>query len=300
MSFQEMEIKTEIEEGVSGGSNDDAIKRALDVPNISFDHEDKIPIKKEIKKEIKTEPLEEFENVHKELNDDAIKRALDVTDISFDHEDKIPIKKEIKQEIKSEPIDEFEEVHGELNDDIIERVEDSSKTFFDYEDNIPINQEGKKEIKSEPLAKDSIDVEYNSCDLDKIEKRKQLHKNRIALGEEFLEKIKQEKAKRKAEEKAKEMAEKEEPKIKAERNKKHKQFEDQEKTNSEAKKLKRTYPRIIFITYFPARFSESDLRNLFEDYGIEISSICFKRGRKHRYVLLDTVYSAKHNPKPII
>ena len=41
-----MEIKTEIEEGVSGGSNDDAIKRALDFPNISFDHEDKIPSRK--------------------------------------------------------------------------------------------------------------------------------------------------------------------------------------------------------------------------------------------------------------
>ena len=214
-----------------------------------------------------------------------MKRALDVPDISFDHEDKIPIKKEIKQEIKSEPIDEFEEVHGELNDDIIERVEDSSKTFFDYEDKIPIKQEGKKEIKSEPLAKDNIDVENNSCDLlDKIEKRKQLHKNRIALGEEFLEKIKQEKAKRKAEEKVKEKAEKEEPKMKAERNKKHKQFEDQEKTNSEAKKLKRPE---IFIAHFPARFLQSDLMNLFEDYGIEISSIRLKFSQKHQWYVLE-------------
>ena len=66
-----------------------------------------------------------------------------------------------------------------------------------------------------------------------------------------------------------------------ERNKKRKQFEDQEKTNSEAKKLKRCDPCDIYIAYLPERFRESDLRNLFEEYGIEISNIRFIRYRNH-------------------
>ena len=53
------EIKTEaldeVEE-VHNGSNEDVITRASDVPNIYFDHENNIPIKKEIKQEIKSEP----------------------------------------------------------------------------------------------------------------------------------------------------------------------------------------------------------------------------------------------------
>merc|ERR1712141_140729 len=86
--------------------NDNLMETAGDVSNISFDHEDKIHIKNEIKQEIKSEPLDEVEEVHDGPNDDAIKKASDISNIYFDHEDNIPIKKEMKQEIKSEPLDE--------------------------------------------------------------------------------------------------------------------------------------------------------------------------------------------------
>ena len=41
------------------GSNNAVFKGASDISNISFDHEDNVPIKKEIKQEIKNEPLDE-------------------------------------------------------------------------------------------------------------------------------------------------------------------------------------------------------------------------------------------------
>ena len=59
MSFQE--IKSEpLGEEVHEELNDDIIKRAEDISNICFDYEDpdKIPVKGEIKEEIKTEPLD--------------------------------------------------------------------------------------------------------------------------------------------------------------------------------------------------------------------------------------------------
>ena len=111
-------------------------KEALDFSNIAgFDHENKIDgevpkIKKEIKHEVKIEPVDEGpkndlvdETVHdgpKYTNDSnrlKIKeeQALDVSNIvGFDHENQIlgkehNIKKEIKQEVKLEPVDVNEE-----------------------------------------------------------------------------------------------------------------------------------------------------------------------------------------------
>ena len=52
----------------------------------NFDYEENIPIKKEIKQEIKSELLDEAEKVH----DDVMKRASDISKIYFDH---IAIKK---------------------------------------------------------------------------------------------------------------------------------------------------------------------------------------------------------------
>ena len=61
MSFQK--IKSEpLEEEIDEESNDDMIKSDEDFPDICFDYEDKIPIKEEIKMEIKTEPFDE-ENI---------------------------------------------------------------------------------------------------------------------------------------------------------------------------------------------------------------------------------------------
>jgi len=44
---------------VHDGSNDDVIKNATNISYIIFDYEDNIPIKKEIKQEIKNEPTDE-------------------------------------------------------------------------------------------------------------------------------------------------------------------------------------------------------------------------------------------------
>ena len=38
----------------------------------------------------------------------------------------------------------------------------------------------------------------------------------------------------------------------------------------------------IYIAHFPERFSESDLRHLFEEFGIEISNIRFKSNLSHK------------------
>ena len=101
MSFQK--IKSEPLGEENHGLHKDLNERAEDIPNICYDHEDKIPIKEEIKQEFKPEPL--GERVVEELNDDVIERAEDFSGICFDHENNIPIKKEIKQEIKPEPLD---------------------------------------------------------------------------------------------------------------------------------------------------------------------------------------------------
>ena len=66
--------------------HDNLMKTAEDIPNISFDHEEKICIKDEIKQEIKNEPLDK---VHDGSNDDVVKRASDMSNICFDHEDNI-------------------------------------------------------------------------------------------------------------------------------------------------------------------------------------------------------------------
>ena len=111
-------------------------KEALDFSNIAgFDHENKVDgevpkIKKEIKHEVKLEPVDEGpkndpvdETVQKgpKYTNDSLRlkikkeQALDVSNIAgFDHENQIvgeehKIKKEIKQEVKIEPVDVNEE-----------------------------------------------------------------------------------------------------------------------------------------------------------------------------------------------
>ena len=61
-------------------SKGDTLKRAGDVANFIFDHEDGIPmaIKKEMKREIKTEPVDGAEKVQKESNSNTLKRAGDI------------------------------------------------------------------------------------------------------------------------------------------------------------------------------------------------------------------------------
>ena len=41
-------------------------------------------------------------------------------------------------------------------------------------------------------------------------------------------------------------------------------------------------PGEIYIAHFPDRFSESDLRHLFEEFGIEISNIRFRSNLSHK------------------
>ena len=79
-------------------------KQALDVSNITgFDHIEESKIKKEIKTEVKIEPIGENDD------EDLEKQGLDVSNImGFDHENQIidkkpKIKPEIKQEVKIEP-----------------------------------------------------------------------------------------------------------------------------------------------------------------------------------------------------
>ena len=76
-------------------------KQALDDPKISgFDNVEEQKIKKEIKTEVKIEPIDE----------EIEKPALDFSNITgFDYENQTEeqkIKKEIKQEVKIEPMDE--------------------------------------------------------------------------------------------------------------------------------------------------------------------------------------------------
>ena len=78
-------------------------EQALDVSNITcFDHIEEPKIKKEIKTEVKIEPMDE--------NEEMEKQALDFSNITgFDHENQIKeekIKKEIKHEVKIEPMSE--------------------------------------------------------------------------------------------------------------------------------------------------------------------------------------------------
>ena len=68
--------------------------------NSILDHEDEIPINKEIKEEIKNEPVDGAEKVQKESNGDELKRSGDVTNFTFVQEVQ---EEEIKQEIKTEP-----------------------------------------------------------------------------------------------------------------------------------------------------------------------------------------------------
>ena len=86
-----------------------------DIANYIFDHEDGIPIKKEIKQEIKTEPMDGVEKVQDKSNRDTLNRAEDITNFIFDHEDGIPIKKEMKREIKTELMDGAEKVQEKSN-----------------------------------------------------------------------------------------------------------------------------------------------------------------------------------------
>ena len=138
-------------------------KEALDVSNIvGFDYENagkEQKIKKEIKQEIKTEPVDENiteGNVNVEPIDKNSKRikmmekqALDVSNITgFDHIEEQKIKKEIKTEVKIEPIDE------NVDEEIEKQALDYSNiTGFDHENQIEeqkIKKEVKQEVKIEP------------------------------------------------------------------------------------------------------------------------------------------------------
>ena len=55
------------DEAVTEGSNDDETKNAGDVSNFHFDQETNminVPVKKEVKQEIKSEPMDEVEGIH--------------------------------------------------------------------------------------------------------------------------------------------------------------------------------------------------------------------------------------------
>ena len=127
--------------------------------SICFDHEDILPIKKDIKQEIKSESLDEVEEVHEGSNNDEIKRSEEVSSICFVHEGKKFAMKEIKQEVKNELWDEVEEVYGDY---VIKRALDVSNTGFDHGGTFPI----KQEIKDEPLDEDNVDVETHSYEDD--------------------------------------------------------------------------------------------------------------------------------------
>ena len=85
-------------------------KRARGIANLIFEHKDGILIKKEIKQEIKTEPLNGAEKVQEKTNRDTMKQAGDVANFIFDHKDGVPMKKERIQEIKTEPMNRAEKV----------------------------------------------------------------------------------------------------------------------------------------------------------------------------------------------
>ena len=78
-------------------------KQAGDVANFIFGREDGIPIKIEIKQEIKNEPMDRAEKVQEKTNRDTLKRAGDVANIIFEHEDGFPMKKERKKKSKMNP-----------------------------------------------------------------------------------------------------------------------------------------------------------------------------------------------------
>ena len=65
---------------VHDGSNDDVIKNATNISNIIFDYEYNIPIKKEIKQEIKNEPLDKDNLNVKALDDRKGSRSNDDLD----------------------------------------------------------------------------------------------------------------------------------------------------------------------------------------------------------------------------
>ena len=65
--------------------------------------------------------------------------------------------------------------------------------------------------------------------------------------------------------------------VRNEDNRNQKPFGDHEKMNSEAKKLRRYDPYEIYVAFFPEKFTEYGLKNLFEEYEIEIFNIRFKR-----------------------
>ena len=142
-------------------------KEALDVSNIvGFDHDNEIAhkeqnIKKEIKHEVKTEPVDEkipegivkVEPIDKNSKRMKMmeKQALDVSNITgFDHIEEQKIKKEIKTEVKIEPIDDFDEKIEK------QALEVSNITGFDHENQTigkepKIKQEIKQEVKIEPM-----------------------------------------------------------------------------------------------------------------------------------------------------
>ena len=65
------DLDGEEDEAVAEGSSDDETKNAGDVSNFHFDQETNminVPVKKEVKQEIKSEPMDEVEGIHKDAH----------------------------------------------------------------------------------------------------------------------------------------------------------------------------------------------------------------------------------------
>ena len=157
-------------------------KEALNISNIvGFDHENEIAnkeqkIKKVIKNEVKTEPVDEnitqgivkvgaIDKNSKRMKMIA-KQAFNVPNTTgFDHIEEQKIKKEIKTEFKIEPIDDFDK-------EIEKQALDASNiTGFDHENQTnckepKIKQEIKTEVKIEPIPIDDFDEEIEKQALD--------------------------------------------------------------------------------------------------------------------------------------
>ena len=120
--------------------NDDVIERAEDFSGICFDHENNIPIKKEIKQEIKPEPLDK-DNIDFETNsceNDQEKRDLQaMVDKLLIEKQKLQKEKDYFKGKLEDKVKEFEELqvknqHLKSDKKVVERqLEEKEKKFQD-------------------------------------------------------------------------------------------------------------------------------------------------------------------------
>ena len=198
-----IEIKSEALEEVQE-AHEHLNERSEEISNICFDYEDqnKIPIKDEIKAEIKPEPLDK-DNIdiltHSEVNEEEtvyfqteefnfsdamvfsnnedpvlpIKQEIikepfgkdngDVETLSYENNPMIFDEENAKKETKQTNKNELcDEVEEVLEDYVIKRPLDASNTSFGQGDTIPI----KQEIKDEPLDEGNVDIETLSFEND--------------------------------------------------------------------------------------------------------------------------------------